>query len=55
MNGERVITFSAQSHWFYREGKISIMTDTYDTADVEAADTLAWLAQNRPELDPSYI
>ena len=48
------ITFSARSAWYVRDDKISLMTDLYDVAEVNAARTLAWLVEHGDGLDASY-
>lgn len=48
------ITFSAKSAWFFREGKISLMTDIYDLSEVNAMRALEWLARHGAEMDARY-
>ena len=49
------ITFAAKSAWFFRDGKISLMTDIYDVTEVNAAQTLDWLAMHGEGIDASYV
>lgn len=53
--GKPDITFSARSSWFFRDGRISAMTDLYDVAEINAAQTLQWLATHGDGMDPSYV
>ena len=49
------ITFSAKSCWFFRDGRISAMTDIYDVSEVNALETLQWLAAHGDGIDASYV
>ena len=49
------ISFSARSHWFFRDGKISLMTDVYDMTQVNVLETLDWLAVHGAEMDARYV
>ncbi len=49
------ITFAAKGSWFFRGDRICLMTDIYDTSEVNAAETLQWLARYGEEMDPSYV
>ncbi|MEO0884110.1 MAG: nuclear transport factor 2 family protein [Pseudomonadota bacterium] len=55
LNGKPPITFAARSAWFFRGGKISLMTDIYDVAEVNAMNTLQWLAEHGTDMDASYV
>ena len=53
--GKPPITFSAQSHWFFRGDKISVMTDVYDLTQVNVQETLQRLAPHGADKDASYV
>ena len=53
--GKPAITFSAKSHWFFRDDKISVMTDVYDLTQVNVQETLQWLATHGTDMDASYV
>jgi hypothetical protein len=52
--GKPLLTFAAKGSWFFREGKISLMTDVYDISEVHAQRALEWLAVHGKDLDASY-
>lgn len=53
--GKPPITFAARSAWFFRGEQISVMTDIYDVSEVNAMETLGWLAEHGAEMDASYL
>lgn len=55
LQGKPPITFSAKSHWFFRDGKISVMTDVYDLTQTQVQETLQWLAEHGSDMDASYV
>lgn len=48
------LRFSAQSQWVFRDGRISLMTDVYDTEEADVTGALHWLSRYGEGLDPSY-
>lgn len=53
--GTPTLTFSARAHWFFRDGRIGLMADIYDTTEADVAEALDWLARYGQDLDPSYV
>jgi ketosteroid isomerase-like protein len=48
------VSFSARGAWFFRGGLISVMTDIYDSSEVDLVETLAWLQHYGAGFDPTY-
>jgi hypothetical protein len=49
------LTFSAQSLWAFRGDRLSLMTDAYDSEEVDVLSALEWLGRHGEGLDPSYV
>lgn len=54
MDGKPTLTFAAKGSWFFRGGKITLMTDNYDLSEINARRALEWLAVHGKNLDASY-
>jgi hypothetical protein len=52
--GKPSLTFAAKGSWFFRDRKISLMTDIYDIAEINAVRALEWLSKHGNDLDASY-
>nr|WP_070959239.1 nuclear transport factor 2 family protein [Hyphomonas sp. Mor2] len=53
--GKPPLTFAAKGQWFFRDNKISVMTDIYDLTQVNVQESLQWLATHGADMDASYV
>jgi ketosteroid isomerase-like protein len=49
------ISFSAHGSWYFRDGRISLMTDIYDVSEADVIATLQWLGEHGAGMDASYV
>jgi hypothetical protein len=54
MKDKPELYFSASSLWLFRGQQLSMMSDIYDTSEVDVMRAFQWLEQYGDGLDPSY-